>query len=229
MITGYAGVVPHHVPPAGLLIARVAASLRTNTPNAIVIIGPDHPDHGTTLFTTSRSNWQGAGHTFSTNSTVVQKLLQLQTVRTNDELIRNEHSILIPAPFFAERFPRAKFVFLTVRSNFEYAEIKELTDALASNLGPYDLVIASSDFSHYKPLAEAENDDAISIPLLQKNDPSALHNIPADSAGSLAIAMGYAKARGATTFSLIDHSNSALLLGTPNLQSTTSYVTGVWR
>lgn len=221
----HALVVPHHVPPAGQLIADAFGVLRARHPRTIVIVGPDHPDRGRTLFTVTAHAWSGAGKTYAINQGVVRTLQTLHTVSMNDDLIREEHSVLVPLPYAAARFPNAQFVLITVRSPFNFSELEDMAQTLHRALGPNDFVVASIDFSHYKPLQEAHKDDEKSVALLHAMNPAQLKDIPADSPGSLAIAILFAKLRGAQNVQILEQSNSALLIGDPGLQSTTSYIT----
>ncbi len=220
----HALIVPHHVPPAGQLIANTLAAARKGKPHTIVIIGPDHPDRGSTLFTTSANHWSAGEKTYEVNDKIVRTLQKLDMVSVNDTLIQEEHSVLTPLPYTAARFPNTKFVLLTVRSAFNYSELEQMARTLDAALGPDDVVVASVDFSHYKPLQEAQKDDAKSIALLQAMDPARLKDIPADSPCSLAVAMRFAMLRGSQTLTILEQSNSALLFGDPALQSTTSYI-----
>lgn len=221
----HALVVPHHVPPAGQLIADAFGVLRMRHPRTIVIVGPDHPDRGSTLFTTTAHVWSGAGKTYVINQSVVQTLQTLNTVLVNEDLIKEEHSVLVPLPYAAARFPNAQFVLIAVRSSFNFSELEKMAQILHRALGPNDLVVASVDFSHYQPLQEAQKDDEKSAALLRAMDPAQFKNIPADSPGSLAVAMLFAKLRGAQNVQILEQNNSAVLFGDPGSQSTTSYIT----
>lgn len=223
-----AAVVPHH-DLAAALVGRLVGSLRSAHPKTIVIIGPDHPNAGHTRYTVSVSDWSGLNRRFPTNTEAVEALRALPAVSVSEELIAREHSVLVPLPFLAAQFPDARFVLLTVRGGFDLDADRQLAETLGRSLGPDDLVIASVDFSHYKPFPAAQAEDEISLAALRSGNPDALAQIPADSPSSLVIAEMYAHDRGARELSVLDHSNSALLLGNPALTETTSYVTVVWR
>lgn len=222
-----AAVLPHHL-VAKQLMVRLVASLRRARPQTIVVIGPDHGNLGSTVFTTTLSDWRGPTGVFRTDRRVAEALRQLPTVSVAEELMGQEHSALTPLPFLAAQFPKAQFVLLLVRGGDHRAAVRELSDALARTLGQEDLVIASVDFSHYKNYPTAQAEDAVSIAALEKNNPDALATIPVDSPASLTVAVLYAQRRGMTGQTILDHSNSALILGDLALVSTTSYVTLVW-
>jgi AmmeMemoRadiSam system protein B len=162
------------------------------------------------------------------NYEINKQLLTLPDVSITNPIIAQEHSVLNPMPFLARRFPEAKFVLIITRGGLQVSDEQRLAKKLNEILKPGDLVIASVDFSHYKDLARAQEEDAQSIAVLQKNDPQKLESIPADSPASLFVAMTYAKLRGAEEPTIINHKNSVDFTNQPNDPSTTSYITGVW-
>lgn len=225
--TARAGIIPHHE-VASELMGRLAGSLRDASPETIVIIGPDHRNTGPARFTVSNSDWRWNASTFLADQSVVKGLAQRPDVAINDDVIAGEHSVLTPLPFLAARFPKARFVLIIVRADRDPAADGQLAVAFDSQLGRHDLVIASVDFSHDKPWAEADLDDARSLDALQRRDRDALETIPADSPASLRVALDFAERRAATDLAVIDHSNSARVLRDPGLGATTSYLTAVW-
>lgn len=221
-------VVPHHYPVAADLIGRITGALRNSEPHTIVILGPDHQDRGPKRFTVSQSDWSGRDRRYRVNRDAVISLLRLPDVAASDAVVAEEHSVLVPLPFLSRQFPSARFILMAVRSGFDGAAMRRMADTLNRVLGPTDLVVASVDFSHYKTLAEADAEDAVSIAALAKRDPDALGRIPADSPMSLAVAQQFALFRGAQNQTVVDHQNSARLLGQADLASTTSYLTVVF-
>lgn len=228
LTTPRAAVLPHHL-TARSLITELVQSLRAADPGTIVVIGPDHDNAGTQFVTTSASDWQGGGAQYRVDRGVVQELIELDHVALNDDVLRREHSVFVPLPFLAARFPNARFVLLAVRGGFDRPAITAVAERLHAALGPNDLVIASVDFSHYQGFQKAEEEDGASQKLLEGDDPEKLSSIVADSPAALAITMKFARLRDATDFDIVRHANSAQLLGDLTLLSTTSYFTGVWR
>ncbi|MFH1171444.1 MAG: AmmeMemoRadiSam system protein B, partial [bacterium] len=210
------------------LIVSLVQTLRDATPATIVIIGPDHQNAGSSSTTTTTSDWASHGVRHRMNRNITDALISSADVRASDAVIRSEHSVLIPMAFLAEQFPRAQFVLLALRSGFDQSVIHTLAEQLNTLLDPDDLVIASVDFSHYQTLGEAEKEDAVSLRILESGNIEAINNIAADSPASLAVAMRFAQLRDAGHLRIIQHANSATILGNPSLASTTSYMTGVF-
>jgi poly-gamma-glutamate synthesis protein (capsule biosynthesis protein) len=146
----------------------------------------------------------------------------------SDALIESEHSVLVPMPFLAERFPNARFIPLALRGGWNASAISALAERLDELLAPDDLVVASVDFSHALPLASAEQEDVLSRQLLESGDPNALSAVRADSPEALAVAMRFAQLRRAGSISILRHANSAELLDARDAQNTTSYFTAAF-
>lgn len=216
-------VVPHHL-TAAVLIGRAVGTARLAQPQTIVVLGPDHPNRGARRFTTSRSAWTWHGERYWPANGVVSALAAEPDVGTDDALVAEEHSVLTPVPFLHRQFPHARFVLLTVRSDFDAAAAQRMAAFLNRTLAAHDLVVASVDFSHYKTLEAARADDTQALAALAKASPEAMRGIPADSPMSLAIAMAFAHLRGARGQTIVDHTNSAELTGNLASTSTTSYI-----
>lgn len=227
MSAASAAIVPHHL-TARSFLADLVQRLPDTRPATIVIVGPDHQNAGTSLVTATADDWQSGGVRYPVNRTAVEQLRSSGLLTTNNTVIRQEHSVLVPMAFLAHRYPTAQFVLLAIRSSFDRALLRSLVDELHSLLGPNDLVIASVDFSHYQFLAQAEQEDQQSLELLQAGDSDALGRISADSPASLSVAMRFAQIRNSARLTVLRHGNSAQILGDPTIQSTTSYFTAVF-
>ncbi|MFA6588286.1 MAG: AmmeMemoRadiSam system protein B [Patescibacteria group bacterium] len=218
-----AAVLPHHL-LADYLIGRLIGSLRTAQPTTIIIMGPDHQNKSLTEFSISDANWHWQNQIFEVNKKIVDDLKTLSSVTIDNELIKNEHSVLTPLPFLKKQFPNSNFVILAVKSGFGLAQIQEIANVLNKTLTENDLVIASVDFSHYQNFQIANLEDEKSLKLLEKMIPVELKDVSADSPTSLAIVMEFAKLRSAKGLEIIDHKNSAEISGNLASQSTTSYL-----
>ena len=216
-------VMSHHLVAANLM-GRVIGAARNARPQTIVIVESDHPNRGTTRFTTSRTTWMWQGQRYAPPQRIVNALVTEPDVQVDESLIAEEHSVLTPLPFLQRQFPRAQFVLLTVQSNFDMVAAQRMAEFLNRVLGQHDLVVASVDFSHYKNLEATMADDALSLAAFAQASLSALQSIPADSPMSLAIAMAFAQLRGANEQTIVDHTNGAELTGNLAETSTTSYI-----
>ena len=222
-----AAILPHHL-TARALIADLVQQLPKTEPATIVLLGPDHQNAGSTFFTSTASDWESGGLHYSIDHALTERLHEQGIALPNDEVIRQEHSVLIPMAFLARQYPQSRFVLLAVRGGFDQAAIQALATELHQKLGQNDLVIASVDFSHYQSLAQAEEEDRQSLRMLEAGNADVLQTIPADSPASLAVTMRFAQLRGASKLTILQHQNSAQILGDPALQSTTSYFTAVF-
>lgn len=222
-----AAVLPHHIVAEGI-IGRLVGTLRDAQPHTIVIVGPDHPNVGSRIFSVSSSNWRSQLGTFHTDAAVVSALKALPTVAVNETLIAHEHSVLTPLPFLARQFPQARFVLVTVRGGDHLVEARQIVAILDRVLGPNDLVVASVDFAHHTNVIGSQQEDDQSVAALMSGVTDALAGLPVDSPTSLMVASAFAADRHASARTVVDRGNSGLVLGHPEETDTTGYVTFVW-
>ena len=241
-----AGVVPHHL-VAGHLAAGLFAHLAADPPSTVVIIGPDHRNAGPGVGT-SYASWQTAFGAVEADIPLVAALLEQGLAREDRAAQDGEHSVGALMPFVARFLPGTKVVALTVRRDVTQEEAGTLgrflgeraasgSEAAGPSGGGRGLfVVASVDFSHYLPKAEADLRDAATLSSLGTLDWAALFGMgPSnlDSPASLAAAASFAAGEEASgsegaasqdvVFQVIQHTNSAELLGQPDLPETTSH------
>ena len=182
----------------------------------------------------------GPNHFFRGHAKVIaeKKILQLrQDDKLIDALLKQNLAELEPAlfsritpspptPIYSETVPQAKITPLLMREPMKQEET-QLANFFASQTKPQDtLLIASIDFSHYKPKVTADINDAQTMIALEKRDIDFFHKkVDADSPHILMMLMQYAYLKN-EFFTMLAHTNSATLLGNPNEQSTTSHIMG---
>ncbi len=91
---------------------------------------------------------------------------------------------------------------------------------------PRVFLLASVDFSHYLTLEEADASDAVTLDVLRRGDFGTLFTLGSghlDSPASLALAFAFAGTLDSPRFAVVAHTNSATLLGRPDLDETTSH------
>lgn len=220
-------VVPHHL-TADSLIGRVAKTVSDARPKAIVLIGPDHRGKSSTAVALSASSWNFHDRMLPVDVDMVRVLAENDEFRVQEALVADEHSVLVPLPYFAAVFPDTKFVLLVVRNHLDVERVRAISETINSALGPNDLVVASADFSHYQNVAEADAEDERSLALLSAGDPTRFQELFTDSPEAVAIAQRIAMQRGLGAPTILDHANSARLLNDLSLTQTTSYITAVW-
>ena len=122
---------------------------------------------------------------------------------------RDEHTLEVQLPFLQVALKRFSVVGVLFGSDTGNAHIA-FGEGLADALEPGDVVLASTDLSHYLSLSEAERIDRQSIQAILSNNPRNLVGRDRDLCGAPAVAaaMAFARARGAE-WRLIDYRTSA--------------------
>ncbi len=224
-------IVPHHL-VATKAIALGIKALAQSGAKRVVIISPDHFFQCKKMLCTT----DGEFTTFFGDALISQEgadiLLSNRNLVDKSNLFRDEHGIYTIVPFVRYYLPNAKVVPIVVsQKTIGDANLRaEILGTLKKLFVDKDTVIViSSDFSHYLPLADANDMDVKTIKsfcggkgdeVLGLNNPS-----QSDCPLCLWIAMHEAVAGGFWNPRLIWHSNSANLLHDTSVASTTSHIT----
>ncbi|MFA4941079.1 MAG: AmmeMemoRadiSam system protein B [Patescibacteria group bacterium] len=218
-----AGIIPHHLLAADL-IAEFFYNLQEKKYNTIVLIGPNHFDAGDSGMITSAYGWQTPYGLLKVDDEILDKIPQ--NIKVDEEAIKNEHSITSEVAFIKKIFPQAKFLPIILKSSVTPEEAEDLAHGLFDlSKNKKVLILASADFSHYKDSETAQKNDAESIRTLLDFDFGKVYGLDVDSPASIYALLEYSRLNKAN-FRLLNNSNSAILAGKPEIQSTTSYVTG---
>lgn len=208
-----AGVAPH----AGYEYSgRTAAWTYTNLAEkeTIVLIGPDHT--GAALGETCvyfDGDWKTPLGDVGIDRVVAAELEDVGTL--NKSAHSGEHSIEVQLPFIQKQFPGAKIVPIMMGDQTQSVAVQ-----LGKRLARLDCaVVASSDFSHYVPVARAKADDGYAIEALKKLDVSGFYErvmerrLSACGVGPIAAAATFARESGCTKGMLLNYSTSSDVTG----------------
>ena len=208
-----AGVSPHAgYTYSGQTAAWTFANLAEK--ETIVIVGPDHT--GAALGQTA-VYFEGSWKTPLGEVQVDQLMAKgLQDVGVMNKAAHSgEHSIEVQLPFIQKRFPGSKIVPIMLGD-----QTQGVAERLGTRLAEFDcVVVASSDFSHYVPVAKATEEDKYAIGALEKLDVSEFYKrvmekrLSACGVGPIAVAATFAKEKGATKGVLLNYSTSADVTG----------------
>ncbi|NLW63066.1 MAG: AmmeMemoRadiSam system protein B [Syntrophomonadaceae bacterium] len=222
------GVVPHHL-VAGHLIADYFAGLSRQSPEVIIIVGPNHENRGGKIIT-GFYNWQIPGGTVKTEKEVVASLLELNLAVQDEAVLAGEHSIGTLVPFVRHYLPEAKIVPIILHHGVTLDEVDKLLNGMEPYLNDKTVLAASVDFSHYLTSREAENKDTQTLIYMRNFDYAALFRLGddhLDSPASLALAFRHAQKQGIKEFQVLEHTNSGVIMNN-QLMETTSYFTLVF-
>lgn len=220
------GVIPHHL-LADKLIARVFHQIKSQAPATIILIGPNHKNEGE-LMITSSLGWQTPFGVVDVDEKLLLEICQAcPLVEEDDRIMASEHAMGNIMPFIKYYLPETKVVPLILRHSVTMEEAGALGDRLAELMTDNTMILASVDFSHYLTSDEAEKKDRETISALKNWNLGrifAMGDDYLDSPPSIGILFRAMNKLGLDDFTVLNHTNSGILLGNKNIE-TTSYIT----
>ncbi len=220
-----AGVIPHHLLAADL-IAEFFYNLKIKNYEAVILIGPNHYNEGNSDIITSSYDWQTPYGGLECDQDILEKIKRWDKVKVEEEVIKKEHSITSEVSFIKKIFPDVKFLPIILKANVSEESAEILANKLFEIIkNEKVLVLASVDFSHYKDSITAQKNDQVSLKAIKNFEFNEIYNLDIDSPATIYTLLKYSQLNEAK-FELLNNSNSAILADKPDLESTTSYVTG---
>lgn len=163
IVSPHAGIVY-----SGLTSAYAYATIPSDFSGTFVIIGPSHSGYSDCM---SSQDWETPFGDISADGVLIEELSK--SLRVDDyAMSRRENSIEVQTLFVKHRFPSAKCVCIMMGNQTERNSLamgKAIYNAL-SVTNTEAVIVASSDFSHYIPAAEAEKYDIYAIDALGNLD-----------------------------------------------------------
>ncbi len=223
-----AAVVPHHdivASQRAQFFRQLAEQIdKSNYPETIILVSPNHYLAGQSKLQTSDHEWQLNKGSVNANTEVISKLLSTGAVSNEPSSFYTEHGIYNILRDIHRTFPQAKLVPIILKDASQ-AQLDKLEKSLLESCRNC-LMIASVDFSHYQPALIADLHDQKTIRDLQTlNTADVLKNAEVDSGASLALLTMWSRDHDTAKFNLQNHTNSDLLLDNPDLEGT-SHVFG---
>lgn len=214
-------VAPHagHV-YSGATAGYAFGSVRGKSFPRVALLSPMHGYHPDALITSAHQGYQTPLGSVWIDQEAMKRLemgLQARGMPTPTRVARDaEHSLEIELPFL-QRALRGKFqlIPLMVRTH-RPEDLRALGEALAETLADFPaLLVASTDLSHFFPLAEAERLDATLLDQIAALSPEGVLEVEGNGtglacgAGAVAAVMWAARALGANSAQILHHSTSA--------------------
>ncbi len=232
------GILVNHHLLAGQLIAHATQTIATDDEETIILISPNHFDAGNHQIILSSFNFE-TPYGESVNDCELAQKISSSTSSTSVNLANyanieedpfiKEHGIFGIIPFFKKVAPNARVLPVIVKTNTTEEQLNQFTQILTDELkkeGKKYVVVGSFDFSHELTPELADFHDIKSLQALTSFDISLAGQLDIDSQKGLQLVMKLLQQEDATTFNLLDHSNSAQQLQKFDLLDTTSYITG---
>lgn len=212
-------VVPHAgYEYSGSVAGGVYGSIAA--PKRGIIIGPNHSGFGYPISIEEAGSWKTPLGEVAIDDDLAQSLLgKSSNIQISYDAHRLEHSVEVQLPFLQViTNGDFRFVPMAMKGLTDVAIYKEVGTAIAEAIqetGEDILIIASSDFTHYEPLAVAQKLDEMAIAKIKQMDPVGLlqtvfnNDITMCGPGPVATMLYAAKALGATKGELVKYSTSA--------------------
>ena len=136
---------------SGGVAAHAYATLEGHRYRRVVVLGPSHRAflHGGGL--PSHSHFRTPLGDVPVDTTAVASLARTRLFSINDAAHRREHSLELQMPFLQRVLKRGFRVLPVSIGSASIGDIREMARLLRRLVGPQDLVLASTDFTHYGP------------------------------------------------------------------------------
>lgn len=218
------GVVPHHLLVESI-IDNFFRQFSSQNPKTVILVGPNHFEKGSFGVLSSLDGWDTPVGTISAQVEIINDLVDKKLVMIDEKTVSEEFSINGIVPMIKNHLPQAKLIPLILSTRMREGEIFGLADELTKLIDRETILIASVDFSHYLSGAQAEKRDKVTFDLIRNNDYEkilTLNNEYLDSPPSLVVLLKAMENLKKTKMNILDHTNSGIIIGDPNIQ-TTSY------
>jgi hypothetical protein len=215
------GIVAPHAgyPYSGEVAASAYSSIPSTFSGTFVVIGPSHQGYQTCI---SQIPWETPLGIIDIDPELGSEI----DLETDEISHRDEHSLEVQMPFIKYRFPRARILpILMGDQEMAAAELlaMKVLEAI-SRSGRDDIrFVASSDFSHYVPIAAARENDGYAIEALSSLDVPEFYRrivrrrVSACGYGPIAAVCHLCRQRGAHTGRLIRYATSGDVTGDPDV------------
>ena len=151
---------------SGLTAAHAVHALENRSFEKVVLMGPDHRigfSHGAVTSASAYATPLGLVHV---HETARQLKTSSPLFRPIPEADKQEHSLEVVLPFLQTYLPAFEIVPII----FGPTRISQCARALDSMLGPSDLVVVSTDLSHYLDQKQARKRDQETIRMILNNE-----------------------------------------------------------
>lgn len=216
------GIVPHHL-LAGAIDATFFQTISVQNPSVLVIIGPNHFGRGQGEIISTERNWKTPFGEVETNQDIVRILTTEKIVTINEDVMKEEHSTYTIIPFVGYSLKHTTVVPLIVQPNASTSTMDHLVDILARNLPPDAIIVGSIDFSHYKTLTIANENDDKTIQAIHDFAYDVIPTLDVDSPQSIYAILKLMEIFDAKKIVHEIHSNSAIITHNVSAKETTSY------
>lgn len=170
-------------PHAGLVYSGKVAGMvysRLSLPYTFVMVGPNHTGLGSPLSVFPEGKWNTPLGDVTVEDRLARQILAEFPLAEPDRLAhQEEHCLEVQLPFIQSLQGDVKIVPIVMMRG-ELKICQKLGSAIAKVLKPWPepaLLVASTDMTHYEPVAEARRKDEMAIQKILDLDPQGLHTV----------------------------------------------------
>ncbi len=165
------------VPHAGYVYSGFTANfayrfLENAQPKRIVVIGPSHRYGFRGISGSFYDAFETPCGNIEIDNPYLTTLAKEFNIEFQEQAHRNEHSTEVQMPFIQHYFPNIPVIEL-VYGDFSPQKLSSIIVALLQNSD--NVVVISSDLSHFYPLEEAHNHDNVCLTAVAKLDTTLIH------------------------------------------------------
>lgn len=231
-ITG--GIVNHHLLATDLL-EKFFCRVANKEIKTVIILSPNHFARGSGWAIVSSNDWLTPQGELRADKSKINEIVISGLVSDQSDPFLIEHGVGNLIPLVKVYLPQAKVVPIIIKDGMPADKQQQLVSELEKIIDNQTIIIASLDFSHDLTLAEAEERDKQTLPILNGlaydqvaslNSDRVAANV--DSLSVLNIFLRLLAAKDAKNFALLGQGNSAVISGQLSATSTTSYFTAVY-
>ena len=148
-------------------------------PEVVIILGPNHTGYGSGVSILTEGKWETPLGSLEIDSRLAKQLQNSSDIMDVDETAhRYEHSIEVQLPFLQFLYNRSvKFVPICMMMQDLQTSREIAGTIIEQTKGKNYLIVASSDFTHYKPQDEAVRNDQTAIDAIMSLDDSKLNEL----------------------------------------------------
>jgi len=154
-----AGAVVNHHLLAGYMIADVFKKIAIQDPKVLIILGPNHYEKGDFNVLTSKYAWETKYGIVEPDENIIGDLIVKNLARPDEETLPADHATSTLLPFIKFYMPSVKVVQLLVSKKLTKDEAEILSNTLTVYAKDGAVIIASTDFSHYLTVGQANAKD----------------------------------------------------------------------
>lgn len=208
---------------SGYVAAKGYSLLKSHipSPSRVIILGPNHRGIGSIISSSTKEYWTTPLGNVKVDVEGVKQLLKFSKIIDLDEFSHTyEHSIEVQLPFLQHMYGTDfKIIPICMMEQDKHFAV-EVANAILNIFDPEkDIIVASSDFTHYESQNDAQRKDSALISYIEKLDVDGFYdclynmNITACGFGPIAVLMVVSKNLGMTGSRLVSYMTSGDVIG----------------